>query len=203
MMVGAVIEDSKAELADHLRAVAETRDKSAFAALFAYYAPRVKGYLIRLGTPPAQAEDLAQDVMVAVWRKAELYDPAKAEPSTWVFTIARNLRIDALRRDRHTHVDLDAEGVPELPDHSPPADQRVADGQRATLVRKAMAGLPPDQADVVRRSFFLGQAHTEIAETLGLPLGTVKSRMRLAMAKIRTALGAAGFEETEMHGDAS
>lgn len=188
MMVGVVVEDERAALAGHLRAVAERRDKAAFAALFAFYAPRVKGYLIRQGCQAAQAEDLAQEVMAAVWRKAGLYDPAKAEASTWVFTIARNLRIDAIRRERYPQVDLD-DGARELPDDRPAADDTVAAGQRAQLVQRAIATLPPDQAEVIRQSFFQDKAHTAIAEDLGLPLGTVKSRMRLAMIKIRAALG--------------
>lgn len=195
-MIGAMVEDdATAALAGHIRAVAACRDKAAFAALFRHYAPRVKGYLIRQGCNAALAEDLAQEVMATVWRKADLYDPAKAEPSTWVFTIARNLRIDALRRERHPQVDLDE--VPERPDDAPPADERIADGQRAILVRRAIAALPPDQAEVVRRAFFEDQVHTTIAEDLGLPLGTVKSRMRLAMAKIRAALKDGGMAEAE------
>lgn len=186
-MIGAMVrDDATADLAGHIRSVAACRDKGAFAALFRHYAPRVKGYLIRQGCSAAQAEDLAQEVMATVWRKADLYDPAKAEPSTWVFTIARNLRIDALRRERHPHVDLD--DVPERADDAPPADERIASGQRAERVRRALAALPPDQAEVVRRAFFEDKVHTTIAEELGVPLGTVKSRMRLAMTKIRAAL---------------
>lgn len=190
MMIGATVEDDgKAALAGHIRSVAACRDKAAFAALFRYYAPRVKGYLIRQGCGVALAEDLAQEVMATVWRKADLYDPVKAEPSTWVFTIARNLRIDALRRERHPQVDLD--DAPEQADDAPPADELVANGQRAALIRQAIAGLPEDQAEVVRRAFFEDKVHTTIAEELGVPLGTVKSRMRLAMGKIRAALGEA------------
>lgn len=186
-MIGAMVrDDATADLAGHLRLVAACRDKGAFAALFRHYAPRVKGYLIRQGCSAAQAEDLAQEVMATVWRKADLYDPAKAEPSTWVFTIARNLRIDALRRERHPQVDLD--DLPERADDAPPADERIANGQRAERVRRALATLPPDQAEVVRRAFFEDKVHTTIAEELGVPLGTVKSRMRLAMTKIRAAL---------------
>lgn len=197
-MVGAMTQDDKAALADHLRAVAEQQDKGAFAALFRFYAPRVKGYLIRLGCPAAQAEDLAQDVMMAVWRKAHLYDPAKAEASTWVFTIARNLRIDALRRGRHPMVDIDGEGMPELADDAPLADDMVSSGQRSAIIRRVIATLPPDQAEVVRQSFFEDKAHTAIADDLGIPLGTIKSRMRLAMTKIRAALDKTELGETEL-----
>ncbi|MFA7431932.1 MAG: sigma-70 family RNA polymerase sigma factor [Rhodospirillaceae bacterium] len=187
-MVGVMVDDERAALTGHIKAVAEQRDKAAFAALFSYYAPRVKGYLIRQGSQPTQAEDIAQDVMATVWRKAHLFDPSKAEASTWVFTIARNLRIDAMRRERYPHVELD-DGARDLPDGRPGADDTVASGQRATMIRRAIATLPPDQAEVIRLSYFHDKAHTAIAEDLGLPLGTVKSRMRLAMIKIRTALG--------------
>lgn len=185
-MIGAPVEDDgPSVLAGHIRSVAACRDKAAFAALFRYYAPRVKGYLIRQGCAAALAEDLAQEAMVTVWRKADLYDPAKAEPSTWVFTIVRNLRVDALRRERLPQADLD--GVPEQADDTPAADEMIASGQRAALVRQAIASLPPDQAEVVRRAFFEDKVHTTIADELGVPLGTVKSRMRLAMEKIRSA----------------
>ena len=83
----------------------QTRDRAAFAALFAHFAPRVKAWLMRQGAPPAQAEDLAQEALLMVWRKAPLFDPAKASAGTWVFTIARNLRIDAIRRERRPELD--------------------------------------------------------------------------------------------------
>lgn len=178
----------RATFVAHLRAVAERRDTTAFAALFRFYAPRVKGYLLRLGCSMAQAEDLTQEVMTAVWRKAALYDPAKAEPSTWIFTIARNLRIDAVRRERRP--DVEAHVTPQDPiDETPRLDDKIAFDQRADLVRRALAELPPDQADVVRRSFFEDKSHAEIAAEIGVPLGTVKSRLRLALRKVRVILG--------------
>lgn len=170
-----------------LVAVGRTRDRDAFAGLFAHFAPRVKAYMVRLGVPAAKAEDLAQETMLAVWRKAALFDPAKAEAATWVFTIARNLRIDALRRERHPEVS--DEELADREDESPRADALVASGQRARRLRAALKDLTPEQAEVVTLSFFADLAHAAIAERLGLPLGTVKSRLRLAMGKIRRALG--------------
>lgn len=175
------------ELTGFLMAVADRRDKTAFAALFGHFAPRVKAYLIRLGTAPAQAEDLAQETMLTLWRKAPQFDPAKAQAATWVFTIARNLRIDHLRRERYPQAP--EEVLTTLPDSAPHPDEHTLAGQRQRRVRAVLAELPADQAEVIRMSFFDDAPHVEIAERLGLPLGTVKSRIRLAMKRIRTALG--------------
>lgn len=190
-------EADAASLADAIVAVATHRDKAAFARLFSHFAPRLKAYMIRQGAAPAQAEDLAQEAMVSLWRKAHLYDPAKAAPATWVFTIARNLRIDALRKERHPEVDADDPAVVALADPSEGADDRLSRTQRARLVREAMRGLPPEQMEVVRLSFFGDQPHSEIAARLGLPMGTVKSRLRLAMKKIRAALDPAAQGDLE------
>jgi len=180
-----------------LRAVAERRDKVAFTTLFGYFAPRLKGYMMRQGTPAAQAEDLAQEAMVAVWRKAHLFDPGKAAPSTWIFTIARNLRIDALRRERHPEVDADDPAVVNLEDGTERADSRLNAAQRAALVRRAVTDLPAEQQEVVRLSFFSDMPHSQIAEHLDLPMGTVKSRLRLAMKKVRGALDLAALGEDD------
>lgn len=167
--------------------IAVRRDKAAFAMLFRHFAPRVKGYFLRLGVAGALAEDLAQETLLTVWRKAEQYDAAKAEAATWIFTIARNLRIDHLRRERRPVADDSI--LDQMPDDSPPADDQLAQGQRAVLVRAALATLPPDQAEVIQLSYFEDRPHSEIAARLNLPLGTVKSRLRLAMGRIRTHLG--------------
>lgn len=176
-----------ADFSADIRAIALHRDKRAFARLFGYFAPRVKAYMQKLGMSPVRAEDLAQETMLSVWRKAELFDPAKAEAATWIFTIARNLRIDALRRERHPEVSDEA--LAELEDESPRADARLAGEQRRKRLQQAISGLSPEQAEVVRLSFFADLAHPAIAARLKLPLGTVKSRLRLALARIRKALG--------------
>lgn len=167
-------------------AVAAGADRGAFATLFEHFAPRVKTMLLRAGASPAVAEDLAQETMLMVWRKAAQFDPGKAGAATWIFTIARNLRIDAFRRERHPDTLLaDPTDEPEPPSQ---ADHLLAAGERDARVRAAMATLSVEQAEVVRAAFFLDKPHSEIEQHLGIPLGTVKSRLRLAMAKLRDAL---------------
>jgi len=169
-------------------AIAAHGDRDAFADLFEQFAPRLKGYLIRLGASAEHAEELAQEALVAVWRKAALFDPARASAATWIFRIARNLRLDALRRERSAQAfwpDL-SEG-PEPP-QTPEAAALAR--QRDEGLRRAFAGLTPDQVQVLRLSFFQDCPHGQIAETLGLPLGTVKSRIRLALQRLRAALEA-------------
>jgi RNA polymerase sigma-70 factor, ECF subfamily len=170
-----------------LRAVVERRDQNAFMTLFDYYAPRVKAYLKRLGAGDGLAEDLTQDVMLTVWRKADTYDPAKAGVGTWIYTIARNLRIDALRRDRRPALDP---GDPLLtPDPEPLPDRQVETNREEEQVRSALRELPEEQARVITMAFYDGKSHGEIAAELALPLGTVKSRLRLAFRRVRGILG--------------
>ncbi len=174
---------------DRIGAIAAREDRAAFADLFAFFAPRVKGFLQRTGTGEAQAEELAQETMLAVWRKAQLYDPGNAGAATWIFTIARNLRIDALRRDRRggaMRVD-EVEAEFEV-DGSPLADARLITADAETRVRDALKALPFDQLRVIEMSFFEERPHGEIAQALQIPLGTVKSRVRLAMRRLRGLL---------------
>ena len=170
-----------------LSGLAQSRDQAVFAELFRFYAPRLKSYLRRLGSDELVAEEIVQETLAAVWNKAALFDPAKANASTWIFTIARNLRIDMIRRERRPIMD-DME-LAEIPDQEELPDQALSLTQRAAAIRTAMQSLPADQALIVRLSFFEEQPHSAIAETLGLPLGTVKSRLRLAFNRFRKALG--------------
>jgi RNA polymerase sigma factor (sigma-70 family) len=163
------------------------RDETVFAELFRYYAPRLKSYMRKLGAPEDQAEELAQEAMAMVWRKAHLFDADKAGAGTWIFSIARNLRIDAFRRQKRPEVELDD---PALVPDDPISPEAILDlGQRAGAVRAALATLPPEQATIVQLSFYEDKPHAEIAAELGIPLGTVKSRMRLAFQRFRKALG--------------
>ena len=172
--------------AEMIGRIAANADRDAFAALFGHFAPRVKSYMLRLGAEPPLAEELAQETLLTVWRKAGAFDRAKAAPSTWIFTIARNLRIDAARRARRVEP---AEDPSDAPDAEPAPDAALAATQSEGRVRLALDKLPPEQAEVVRLSFFSDKPHSEIAEELKLPLGTVKSRLRLAMGRLRELLG--------------
>ena len=176
-----------AALTDLLVRVAISGDRSAFSELYGYFAPRIKGYLMRTGAAADLADDIAQETMLKVWRKAALFDPAKAAAATWIFTIARNLRIDAARRAARPTPD--AEDPSMQPEPEPQADEMIARADRDDRIRAAFKTLPPAQHEVVQLHFLEDAAHSEIAERLGLPLGTVKSRLRLAFTKIRKELG--------------
>jgi len=167
-------------------AVAVRRDQKAFAELFDYFAPRLKAYLRRLGMEPSQAEEMTQEVMIVLWHKAALFDPVKSSLATWLFRVARNRRIDALRRDKSSLLDPDDPAL--QPSQAEAADDALDAEQRDERVRKAMLDLPEEQALLVRQAFFLGKSHSQIADDTGLPLGTVKSRIRLAFSRLRRTL---------------
>ena len=164
--------------------IARDGDRAAFATLFAHFAPRVKGYLIRLGADRAAAEDVMQDVMLVVWRRATTYDPAQAGVATWIFTIARNKRIDALRREKRP--EFDAADPAFAPDPPAAPDREAERGEWESHIAAAMKTLPAEQSDMLRLAYFEDLSHGDIAARLGLPLGTVKSRLRLAVARLRT-----------------
>lgn len=178
--------NTKRTMADLLHLVATRKDTEAFRKLFQSYAPRVKSYMMRQGADPNTAEELAQETLLTVWRKAELYSGEKGSATTWIFTIARNLRIDRLRRE------VAWQPLPENNDEQPsddlPPDEEVSERERRDRVKVVLDSLPEDQSQVVVLSYIEGLSHSEIAERLNLPLGTVKSRMRLAYQKIRDAL---------------
>ncbi|WP_243367775.1 sigma-70 family RNA polymerase sigma factor [Microvirga solisilvae] len=170
-----------------LLSVGTGRDKDAFSALFQHFAPRIKTYLMRSGCPGNVAEELAQEALLSVWRKAASFDPARAGAGVWIFTIARNLRIDQIRRDRNAATyEPDPSDEPDLP---PPADSYLLASEREERVRTALKHLSEEQAKIVQMSFFHDKPHAEIARDLGIPLGTVKSRIRLAMDRLRNLLG--------------
>ncbi|TVQ35737.1 MAG: sigma-70 family RNA polymerase sigma factor [Geminicoccaceae bacterium] len=177
---------SPGRLADLVERVASGRDRAAFMELFDHYAPRLKAFLRRRGAGDAQAEDLVQDVMLTVWQRAVQYDRRQASVSTWVFTIARNRQIDVLRRERRPELDADEPLL--LPSAAPEPDRLFDAEQSAERVRAALALLPEEQAELVRVSFYEEASHSALAERFGLPLGTVKSRLRLALQKLRHAL---------------
>jgi RNA polymerase sigma-70 factor, ECF subfamily len=173
-------------MADLLQRVARTSDIEAFRQLYELYGPRVKAYMIRQGADADTADELAQETLLMVWRKAALYASEKGSPTTWIFTIARNLRIDRLRKEVPWQ-ELPEGHNEEASDDVPP-DEAVSDRERQARVQTVLATLPDDQHSVVTLSYLDGLSHSEIASKLGLPLGTVKSRMRLAYQKIREAV---------------
>lgn len=186
---------SPSEHAALVAAVAQERDKEAFARLFDHFAPRLTAYLMRQGTDGALAEEIVQDAMVTLWRKAAMFDPAKSSLTTWLYRIARNRRIDLMRRDRSIPLEPDSP-VFEIVDPTDVEGELDAT-QREAAVRLAMETLPMEQRSLVVLAFFDGLSHSDIAERTGLPLGTVKSRIRLAFTRLRRTLESGGVVEAE------
>lgn len=178
---------SSDEAADLIEAIAARQDKAAFASLFRHYAPRVKAFLMRGGSDAETAQEVAQEALIMVWRKAASFDRGKAAASTWIYTIARNKRIDLARRTNRPAIDTEdwlTVFAPETED----ADKSVLASQTYRRVEELLGSLSADQLLVIRKAFFEDKTHTAIAEELGLPLGTVKSRIRLALGRLREAL---------------
>jgi RNA polymerase sigma-70 factor (ECF subfamily) len=181
--------DETGDPAQLLAAIAAKQDRGAFAALFEFYAPRIKTMLIRAGASAELADDIAQEALLTIWRKAAQFDPQRASASAWIYAIARNLRIDKLRHDKRAALfGLYASDETEEPGRP---DELFESRQSAQRVRAAFGTLPPEQMQVIELSFVEGRAHAEIAMQLNLPLGTVKSRLRLAMTRLRQLLGEA------------
>lgn len=162
-------------------AVRDAKDKAAFAELFAYFAPRVKSFLMKSGASPDLAEECAQEVMVTLWNKAHLFDPTKASVSTWIFTIARNRRIDLLRKQKRP----EPEDLPWGPEAEPEQADAMGLQQETEQLGQALAALPAEQRKLIERAYFGELSHSEIAAETGLPLGTIKSRIRLALERLR------------------
>ena len=174
----------KIKWVDHLRRIQENQDQQAFAELFSYFAPRVKAFLIKSGANPGLAEECTQEVMATLWHKAHLFDPSRAGVSTWIFTIARNKKIDALRKQRRPEPEDLAWG----PEAEPEAADVLALQQETKNLSKAITRLPEQQRDLIKRAYYGDLSHSEIAAETGLPLGTIKSRLRLALAKLRQTM---------------
>lgn len=164
--------------------VARNGDEAAFAELFGHFAPRVRAFLMKSGTTRALAEECAQDVMATVWHKAHQFDPARASVATWIFTIARNRRIDALRKSMRP----EPEDLPWGPEPEPDQADAMALQQESKKLGAALAGLPDNQRELIEQAYFGDLSHGEIAKITGLPLGTIKSRIRLALEKLRLAM---------------
>lgn len=175
---------AEAEWVGHMRRIRDDADAKAFAELFRYFAPRVKGFLMKSGASEAMAEECTQDVMATLWRKAALFDPARASVATWVFTIARNRRIDTLRKQQRPQ----PEDLPWGPEPEPDQEEVMALQQESGRLTRALGELPDKQRQLIERAYFGDLTHSEIAAETGLPLGTIKSRIRLALERLRHAM---------------
>ncbi|MEL6702385.1 MAG: sigma-70 family RNA polymerase sigma factor, partial [Pseudomonadota bacterium] len=165
---------TRAAWAGHIKAIHERQDKAAFAALFQHFAPRVKAFLMKSGADAASAEETAQEVMATLWTKAHMFDPTRASAATWIFTIARNRSIDALRKQRRP----EPEEVFWGPEAEPDQEESMALQQESDQLARAIAELPEKQRVLIERAYFGDLSHSEIAAETGLPLGTIKSRIR-------------------------
>ncbi|QBY02848.1 sigma-70 family RNA polymerase sigma factor [Rhodophyticola sp. CCM32] len=173
--------EDETDWAGLVRAIACHHDQTAFAALFRHFAPKVKAFLMKSGADAGLAEDCMQDVMATLWRKAHMYDPSRASVATWIFTIARNRRIDLLRK----YARPEPEDLPWGPEAAPDQADVIAFQQESTQLADALKHLPEKQRVLVERAYFGDLTHSEIAAETGLPLGTIKSRIRLALDRLR------------------
>jgi len=179
---------AKVDWADLVGRVASSGNREAFKSLFEHFAPRVKGFMLKAGCSADEAEDIAQNTLIAVWRKAGQFDPASTGAAAWIFTIARNLRIDLLRRTARVSRLESKEMLAADPDSADSAEVVVSRVEDTARVRGAIERLSSEQSRVIRLSFIEERPHPEIANLLGIPLGTVKSRIRLAMNRLRDLL---------------
>ena len=167
-----------------VNAVRDSQDRKAFAELFGYFAPRVKSFLMKSGASPDLAEECTQEVMATLWNKAHLFDPTKASVSTWIFTIARNRKIDILRKQRRP----EPEDLTWGPEAEPDQADAIGLQQETAQLGQALATLPAEQRKLIERAYFGELSHSQIAAETGLPLGTIKSRIRLALDRLRHAM---------------
>lgn len=174
-----------ADWLDQINRIRDAQDEAAFVELFEHFAPRVKAFLMRSGADSSLAEECAQEVMATVWQKAALFDPSRASVSTWVFTIARNKKIDVLRKQRRP----EPEDLPWGPEAEPDQTDIIGLQQESEKLGQALAALPEKQRVLIEKAYFGDLTHSEIAQQTGLPLGTIKSRIRLALERLRHALG--------------
>ncbi|RED45788.1 RNA polymerase sigma-70 factor (ECF subfamily) [Aestuariispira insulae] len=196
MLHGNIVVTEKARMPGHpaadpdfaadMQSVAQSQDRDAFARLFQHFAPRIKAFLLKQGASLAQAEELMQETMVTIWQKAHQFDPAKARASTWIFTIARNRRIDRLRKQARADVDLTDPAL--VPDPLEDGEAVVARSEDRERISAAMRDLSHEQLQVIKLCYYSDMSHSEIANQLDIPIGTVKSRIRLAIARIKAAL---------------
>ena len=163
--------------------IGKNQDKLAFNSIFRYFAPRLKSFLVKAGSTDSQAEEVIQEVMIAVWTKSSTYDSSKSSVSTWIYTIARNKRIDKIRKEKRHYLSESDEGL-EIPVDST-QEKEIFASQVSNSLKKYMTNLPEEQSKLLKLSYFYNKTHADISEELKIPLGTVKSRIRLALTKMR------------------
>ena len=163
--------------------VGKNQDKLAFNNIFRYFAPRLKSFLVKAGSTDTQAEEVIQEVMIAVWTKSSTYDSNKSSVSTWIYTIARNKRIDKIRKEKRHYLSESDEGL-EIPVDST-QEKEIFASQVSNSLKKYMSNLPEEQSKLLKLSYFYNKTHADISSELKIPLGTVKSRIRLALTKMR------------------
>jgi RNA polymerase sigma-70 factor (ECF subfamily) len=185
-----------------LERVGQVRDEQAFAELFAHFAPLIKGFCLgnlNSSFPADAAEEIVQEVMFKVWQKAPGYDSTKAAASTWIYTVMRNCRIDLMRRNRRTPTNSDGVEIDDIWDEADD-DQAYVHLQHASneaLIERSFTQLPPEQRQVLTQVYMQGKTHQQIAGETGLPLGTVKSRVRIGLKKMQTLIVGAEKASTE------
>ena len=168
----------------HIERIRDSQDQKAFAELFQHFAPRVKAFLMKSGADATLAEECAQEVMATLWHKAHMFDPARASVATWIFTIARNRKIDLIRKQRRP----EPEELTWGPEAEPDQEETMVLQQESDILRQALSELPDAQRQLIERAYFGDLSHSQIAEETGLPLGTIKSRIRLALDRLRHAM---------------
>ena len=176
-----VAEVLEGEWVGHVRRIQADRDQTAFAELFRHFAPRVKAFLLKSGASSTLAEEVTQEVMATLWHKAHLFDPSRASVATWIFTIARNRKIDVIRKTRRP----EPEDLPWGPESEPDQEEALSLQQESDKLGEALRRLPEKQRELVEKAYFGELSHSEIAAQTGLPLGTIKSRIRLALERLR------------------
>lgn len=178
------MQNDVAQWVNELCRIRDGRDQAAFINVFKHFGPRVKAFLMRTGMDAALAEECAQEVLVTVWNKAHLYDATRASPSTWIFTIARNKKIDVLRKQKRP----EPEDLPWGPEAEPDQADVIGLQQESDKLGRALRDLPEKQRELIEKAYFGDLSHSEIAAQTGLPLGTIKSRIRLALERLRHSM---------------
>ena len=173
------------EWSECLTLIADNEDRAAFTRLFRHFAPLIKAFALSGSSmSAAHADELVQEVMLKVWQKAKAFNPEKAAASTWVYTIARNCRTDMFRRLQKFDTPLAAEDFSPDQEGEEPFAQ-LQSRRSGDKIRALMDQLPSDQAQILAKVYMEGKSHAEAAAELDLPLGTVKSRVRLAIQKLQ------------------